>query len=202
MPIKTDEREYRAMAVLRPVAEERAGAGAPSYMAEGYATTFDQTYPLYYDVLEQVASGAIDARTDLSDVIMQFDHAGRVLARTRNGTLELNVDEHGLAIRADLSRSQYARETWEEIDAGLVDRMSFAFVVDGELWDDEARIRTITHIKKIYDVSVVSIPANDATEISARSRADGLVGAARDGAIATAMDRARARARAAIAIER
>ena len=184
-------RERRALVTLSP--ERRDAGGGPSYRVTGYATTFDDPYVLWGDVREQVSREAFDDDTDMSDVIMQFDHAGKVLARTSNGTLTLTVDDHGLRVDADLSKSQAARDTFEEIENELVTRMSFCFRVDREEWDETEQLRTIKHFSKIYDVSAVSIPANGATEISARGWADGAIRRARDGAIARARARARLR---------
>ena len=184
-------RERRAVVTLSP--ERRDAGSGPSYRVTGYATTFDDPYVLWGDVREQVSREAFDDDTDMSDVIMQFDHAGKVLARTSNGTLVLTVDDHGLRVDADLSKSQAARDTFEEIENELVTRMSFCFRVDREEWDETEQLRTIKHFSKIYDVSAVSIPANGATEISARGWADGAIRRARDGAIARARARARLR---------
>lgn len=184
-------RERRAVVTLAP--ERREVGSEPSYRVSGYATTFDEPYVLWGDVREQVSREAFDDDTDMSDVIMQFDHAGKVLARTSNGTLELTVDDHGLRVDADLSKSQAARDTFEEIENELVTRMSLCFRVDREEWDETEQLRTIKHFSKIYDVSAVSIPANGATEISARGWADGAIRRARDGAIARARARARLR---------
>lgn len=157
-----------------------------SQVVEGYATTFNEQYLLYdwgdYKVYEQIDARAFDS-CDMTDVIFQYNHEGRVMARTRNKTLELNCDEHGLHIRADLSGTELGRQLYEEINGGYTDRMSFGFTVSEdkreviENFDTNTTtvIRTITKIGKLYDVSAVSIPANDATEISARSFADGLI---------------------------
>lgn len=173
MPI-CKEREYRTMAVTLPNEEE--------YIVEGYATTFDDPYVLFSDgdrdFSEVVDRHALDG-TDTSDVIFQYDHSGMVYARTKNDTLQLSTDEHGLKIRADLGSTEASRQMYEAISAGLVDQMSFAFVVDGEDYDKNTRTRTITHIKKLYDVSAVSIPANPGTEISARSAFEGYIEAER-----------------------
>lgn len=173
MPI-CKEREYRAMAVTLPNEEE--------YIVEGYATTFDDPYVLFSDgdrdFSEVVDRHALEG-TDISDVIFQYDHSGMVYARTKNDTLQLSTDEHGLKIRADLGSTEASRQMYEAISAGLVDQMSFAFVVDGEDYDKNTRTRTITHIKKLYDVSAVSIPANPGTEISARSAFEGYIEAER-----------------------
>lgn len=173
MPI-CKEREYRTMAVTLPNEEE--------YIVEGYATTFDDPYVLFSDgdrdFSEVVDRHALDG-TDTSDVIFQYDHSGMVYARTKNDTLQLSTDEHGLKIRADLGSTAASRQMYEAISAGLVDQMSFAFVVDGEDYDKNTRTRTIKHIKKLYDVSAVSIPANPGTEISARSAFEGYIEAER-----------------------
>lgn len=110
---------------------------------------------------------------DMSDIIMQYDHTGKVYARKSNGTLIVEPNEYGLHICADLSKSEAARELYNEIKNGLITKMSWSFI-SGESYYDESR-RTIIHkkISKIYDVSAVSIPANDDTEINARNFVDG-----------------------------
>lgn len=174
MPQKTD-REYRNLAeVLAPSEDEK--------LVRGYATTFEEPYLLYsdgsYELWEVVDRHAFD-KTDVSDVIMQYDHEGRVFARTKNGTLTLAADDHGLLIEANLGGTAIGRELYEEIKGGYTNKMSFGFTVRGDDWDRkmengiEISTRRITEIGKLYDVSAVSIPANDATEISARSLADG-----------------------------
>ena len=182
MPVKHDKREYRR--IDASVMETRAAEDG-SMIVEGYATTFDQPYELFRDkdmtVNEQVLRSAFDD-TDMTDVIMQYDHEGRVFARIANGTLELEADDHGLKIRANLGGTEIGRQLFEEIQGGYTNKMSFGFTVTG----DERRtskdadghvtvLRTITKIGKLYDVSAVSLPANDATEISARMTSDGLI---------------------------
>lgn len=159
---------------------------------EGYATTFNQPYDLMtindegyrFIFREQVDAHAFDD-ADMSDVIMQYNHEGRVFARTRNNTLRLDPDSHGLHIRADLGGTEIGRQLYEEIKGGYTDRMSFGFTVgkdkreQTEEWDAETGVttvtvlRTILSITKLYDVSAVSTPANDATSISARSYCEG-----------------------------
>ena len=111
----------------------------------------------------------------MSDVIMQFDHCGRVFARTSNNTLGLEPDDHGLFTYADLSKSSGARGLHEDIKAGLITKMSWAFTVAEDSFNRETKTRTILKIKKVYDVSAVSIPANGDTDISARSYIDGVI---------------------------
>ena len=156
-------------------------------VVEGYATTFNQPYELYRDselvINEQVDQRAFD-EANVGDVIFQMNHEGRVYARTRNNTLEITPDEKGLFIHADLSGTEEGRKLYEEIKGGYTDKMSFGFIVD----EDERKVtedhetgnvdflRTITKIRKLFDVSVVSIPANDATEITARGADGGVTG--------------------------
>ena len=181
MPMKIDEREYRKI----EGAFETRKAEDGQMVVEGYATTFNQPYELYRDkeivIMEQVDPDAF-AQTDMSDVIMQYDHAGRVFARVKNGTLELTPDEHGLKVRANLGGTEIGRQLFEEIEGGYTSKMSFGFTVTGQKREETERqngkitvLRTITKIGKLFDVSAVSLPANDATEISARSIGDGLI---------------------------
>ena len=172
---KVKSREYRNLSVLRPATTKRIES---NHYVEGYATTFDQAYMLYewdgikyYEIIDR---HALDG-ADMTDVIMQYDHNGKVLARKSNGTLLVESDSKGLFIAADLGKSSAAKEMHEEIDNGLVTRMSWAFTVKEDKYNKETRTRTITKIKKVYDVSAVSIPANDDTEISARSYFDGVI---------------------------
>ena len=149
------------------------------YYVEGYATTFDDPYVLYecdgVQYKEVIDRHALDG-ADLSDVIMQFDHAGRVFARTgKSNTLIVEPQDRGLFMAADLSRTEQARSMHEDIAAGLVTKMSWAFTVQEDSYDRETRTRRILKIKKVYDVSAVSFPANPSTELSARSWLDGVI---------------------------
>lgn len=187
MPIKLNEREYRRIDVTNL---EARTDGDNQKIVEGYATTFDQEYPLWdsgdYRVVESIDRKAF-SETDMSDVIMQYDHEGRVFARVKNNTLQLTIDNHGLKIRADLGGTELGRQLYEEIQGGYTDKMSFGFSVSKDERTEERdqennKItihRKITGIKKLYDVSAVSIPANDTTEISARSCGEGFIDAAR-----------------------
>lgn len=175
-------RQYRDAKALDVVEEEKD----EEMIVEGYASTFNEEYKLYddgsYSVFEQIDPSAF-AECDMSDVIMQYDHEGRVLARTRNNTLTITTDEHGLKVRADLSKSALGKGLYEDIKNGIVDRMSFGFTVDEdkleEIEDFENKstkvLRTITKVGKLYDVSAVSFPANEGTEISARKYSTGVV---------------------------
>jgi hypothetical protein len=159
-------------------------ADTDSMVVEGYATTFNQPYVLWEDdemrIMEAVDSRAFEG-ADMSDVIMQYDHRGHVFARIRNNTLNVRTDETGLFISADLGGTEIGRQLYTEIKGGYTDKMSFAFTVTDEKIDrqmvDNKRVitRLITKIGKLYDVSAVSVPANDGTSISARSFCDGII---------------------------
>ena len=180
MPVNKD-REYRNM-TMRAMDYDPDEARK---VVEGYASTFGEAYTLFdgdgwrYD--EIVDRGAFDA-TDMSDVIMQYDHQGRVFARNKNNTLEVIPDEKGLFIRADLGGTELGRELYDEIRGGYTDKMSFGFTVTGEYEEreklDDGFVIYTRHIKsvgKLYDVSAVSIPANDGTSISVRNLTDGVI---------------------------
>lgn len=174
MPLKTNQREYRQLSLLQPTSEKKIDS---THYVEGYATTFEP-YVLYefdgIEYKEKIESTAF-VGADMSDVIMQYDHSGKVLARTSNKTLNVEVDERGLLMYADLSKSTAAKEMYEEIQAELVTKMSWAFIVAEDEFDRDTRTRIIKKIKKVYDVSAVSVPANDGTDISARSYVDGVI---------------------------
>ena len=183
MPVKND-REYRNLMLEIRTPEE----GEPEQremIVEGYASTFNEPYTLYEDKdfrFQEVVDQNAFANTDMSDVIMQYNHEGRVFARTSNNTLSITPDEQGLFISANLGGTEAGRNLYEEIRGGYTNKMSFGFTVDG---DEEVRTsepdgfititRRITSVQKLYDVSAVSIPANDATSISVRTLTDGVI---------------------------
>ena len=174
MPIKND-REYRNLGTFEMKEE------SPDTV-EGYASTFD-TYMLWEDpdmrFYERIDRNAFE-NTDMTDVVFLRDHAGAVLARTKNGSIQLTVDEHGLLSRTDLSLTEAARQMREDIRVGNYTQMSFSFVVDQdhiEWIDDRNAVRVIDSVRKLYDVSAVAFPANPYTDIgiSARSLFDGAI---------------------------
>lgn len=174
MPI-VNNREYRNLQILQPSQQKRIDS---EYYVEGYATTFNKPYELYeidgikyYEVIDR---HALDG-ADMSDIIMQYDHEGKVMARLSNKSLIVEPNDSGLFICADLSKSQASKELYEEINNGLITRMSWAFTVGEEEYNRETRTRTIKKVNKVYDVSAVSIPANADTEISARSYLNGVI---------------------------
>ena len=171
-----ENREYRNF----PMVEVRKeGENEPSFLVEGYASTFE-TYVLFEDegieYKERILPEAFD-NCDMSDVIFLKDHEGTVFARTKNNTLTLEVDKNGLLTKTDLSKTSASREMFEEISTGMYSQMSFAFIVDDDEYNTTEHLRTIRHIKKIFDVSAVSFPANPTTDISVATRArfDGFI---------------------------
>lgn len=182
MPMKPNEREYRDF-TLAVVSDE--AAEQEKKIVRGYASVFNHPYTLYEDrdmvIQEQVSETAFND-ADMDDVILQYNHEGRVFARTKNGTLTVTPDKKGLAIQADLGGTTIGEQLYEEIRGGYTTQMSYGYTVNGAEWSkrelEDGRIlelRTITSIDKVYDVSAVSIPANDATSISVRNLSDGVI---------------------------
>lgn len=169
-----NERQIRALPVFAPATTKRIDS---NYYVEGYAARYEP-YVLYEDeagpVYERFEPGCFDG-CDMSDIIYQLNHQGTVFARQSNGSLIVEPDQVGLFVAADLGRTEAARRHYEEIAAGMITKMSWGFIL-GEYYYDKAT-RTIVHtkVKKIFDVSGVSIPANNNTEINARSWADGVI---------------------------
>ena len=183
MPMKPNEREYRDFTLA--VVENENNDTEERKMVNGYASVFDTPYTLYdgIDVViqEQVDSRAFD-EADLSDVIFQYNHEGRVFARTSNNTLAIIPDERGLAIEADLGGTEIGNQLYQEIKGGYTTKMSYGYTVKEAEWTDSKmedgrtlELRTIKAVGKVYDVSAVSIPANDATTISVRNLSDGVI---------------------------
>ncbi len=169
-------REYRRIA-LEPAAEDGV-----NYTVRGYATTFNEKYTIWeeknFRIDEQIDPHAFD-NCDMRDVIFQYDHEGRVFARTSNDTLQITPDSHGLQVNAYLGGTEIGRNLFEEIKGGYTSKMSFGFHVKADDIVEEERdgktiyVRTVKEVDKLFDVSAVSMPANDGTEISARSLKDG-----------------------------
>lgn len=162
------------------------------FYVEGFATTFDKPYMLYefdgVQYFEVIDRNAL-AGADLSDVIMQYDHAGTVFARNKMAKnkppcLLVEPQHDGLFVAADLGIIEEAKNLYASIDKGLIYKMSWAFLVAEDAYNKDTHTRTILQIKKVYDVSAVSYPANADTEIAARSYFDGVIEAERREALA------------------
>lgn len=183
MPYKPGEREYRVFSVPLQCREAEAVEGEEAkqeYIVEGYATTFNDPYVMFtyegVDYSEQIDRDAlVDA--DMSDVLFLYNHEGMVYARISNGTLEVSTNERGLYVKADLGKTEQSRQMYEQIKAGLVTQMSWAFTIadGGDSYDEDSHLRSINHVAKVYDVSAVAYPANPNTDISARAYFDGVI---------------------------
>jgi HK97 family phage prohead protease len=152
-----------------------AGEADKELYVEGVACVFNRETVLWeYDGIqykELVDPGAF-ASADMTDVVFNYNHGGKVMARTRNKTLQLEVKAEGLNIRARLDGTEEGRKLYEEIKGGYLDRMSYAYTVQESSYDTSTHLRKILKIKKLYDVSAVDFPAYDSTQIYSRSLLD------------------------------
>lgn len=159
----TKDRLYRSFEVR--ISEEE-------YRVQGYAAIFERETVMYeYEGIQykEVIDRDAFSGAKMADVVMNFNHGGKPVARTKNNTLELRLDDVGLFITADLSGTDEARKLYEEIKGGYIDKMSFAFTISEENYDKQNHLRRITGIDRLYDVAAVDFPAYDTTSIQARS---------------------------------
>ena len=162
MPVKSD-REYRNLGEFQT---------SDDYMVEGYASTFDRYKMLTIDGVdyyEQIDRHAFD-EADMSDVVFLRDHEGRVLARTKNGAVQLSLDDHGLYQKTNLGLTGASKEMYEDIATGNYQQMSFSFVVAEDRYDKDTHTRIVEKVSKVFDVSAVMFPANPFTEIGVSAR--------------------------------
>lgn len=162
----TQDREYRMF-------QCRASDEEGSAVIEGYAAVFESPTVLseidgikYSEVIRR---GAFDD-TEMRDVVLNYNHDGKPVARTKNNTLKLTVDDVGVKVWADIGGTEEGRRLYEEIKGGYLDKMSFAFTIDEQEYDRKTRTSNVTKIKRLYDVAVVDLPAYDDTYVKARSR--------------------------------
>ncbi len=170
-----DDRMYRTFSNLKVRSEQietEDGKVTEEMIVEGQAVTFESPTVLfkcgeteYKEVIDRNAFN----EADMTDVIFNYNHGGKVVARTRNKTLELFIDANGLNIRARLDGTEEGRKLYEEIKGGYIDRMSFCFTVQEESYDKEQHQWRVLKVEKLFDVSAVDFPAYDTTNISARS---------------------------------
>lgn len=170
------EAQIRAFSVAAPTGASAKRMDSDHYV-EGFAARYEP-YELFRDlngdpVYERFERGCFDG-CDMSDVIYQLNHEGRVFARTSNNSLLVEPQDAGLFFAADLSRTHAARDHYDDdIKTGMITKMSWRFAVGEYHFEPETNTIVHTKVRKIYDVSAVSIPANDNTEISARAWVDG-----------------------------
>jgi HK97 family phage prohead protease len=165
---KLVERRFDFVTRALPIEGEE---GKEELWVEGYAARFNSPTVLFeidgLEYKEQIASDAF-SEAKMDDVIFNYNHSGRVMARTRNKTLQLAVDDNGLFIRARLDGTEEGRSLYNDIQNGYIDRMSFRFTIGQEAYDYQNRTWTVLRVKRLYDVSAVDIPAYDDTSIEAR----------------------------------
>lgn len=164
--MKNQEKEIRLLAenlIVRNDDHEEE-----KMIVEGYAVVFDS--PATHGFTEVIDKNAFNG-CNMKDVCLKYNHDNShlILARTRNGSLQLTVDDKGLFIHAELIDTTSNRDVYKMIQAGLLDKMSFAFTVEEEKWDLATDTRTILRIDCLYDVSVVDTPFYDTTSIYARA---------------------------------
>ncbi len=159
--------EARGQFLRLPVEVRAAEDGVA---VEGYAAVFNQEADIGGFFREIIEPGAFADAIGRDDVVFLIDHEGLPLARTRSGTLELSEDDHGLKMRSvlDAGDPDVARITGK-MKRGDLDKMSFAFWPDVEEWDEtgDVPLRTIRKAR-LHDVSIVTSPAYDGTEIGLR----------------------------------
>lgn len=176
MSEKRNDKEVRLANIADFSIEHRADEDGGKMIIEGYAAVFDDETLIgdeEWGFFERIEKGAFDG-ANMKDVPLKYNHSDAVpiLARTRNKSLELKADDKGLFIHAELLDTQDNRDMYKRIQAGLIDKMSFAFTVrkEGETWEKgKTPKRSIKKFDRIFDVSVVDVPAYEGTSIYARS---------------------------------
>lgn len=171
MAITPETRDYRTFE-MRAMPQENGADPEKKYLVEGYAAKFNEETVLFeiegMKYREVIRPGAFSG-AKMQDVVMNYNHGGKPVARTKNGTLTLTTDKIGLHVVADLGGTEEGRRLYEEIQGGYIDKMSFAFTVRTSTYDKHTRLRSIEQIDRLFDVAAVDIPAYDGTEIAARS---------------------------------
>lgn len=159
------DREYRAFEFT---AKEDNG----DLIVEGRPVVFEAPTLIYsfdgVDFYEVVDRDAFK-NCKMSDVVFVENHDGTPGARTKNGSLEITVDDYGVSSKANLRTSSKGPAMYNDIKSGIYDKMSFSFTVRKDSYDKATRTRRILEIDRLYDVSVVTFPAYEQTSISARS---------------------------------
>ncbi len=157
------------------LAEMRVEETEDKMILEGYAIVFDQETMIGDEErgFKEVISRDSLTKTNMKDVPMKYNHMDSflILARTKNKSLSLSVDEQGLKVRAELLNTTTNADVYKMVKAGLLDKMSFAFTVKKQSWDRNSKIplRRIEEIDRLFDVSVVDLPAYEGTSIYSRS---------------------------------
>ncbi|MEM6397491.1 MAG: HK97 family phage prohead protease [Bacteroidota bacterium] len=148
-------------------------AAQDSRTIEGYAAIYES--PTDIGPFDEVIAKGAFANADISDVRALFNHdPSAILARTKSGTLSLTKDEKGLHFRFDAPNTTAGNDLIESVRRGDVNQASFAFVIDKDTWakrDGGRELRIIQKIKTVYDISAVTYPAYEDTDVALRSKA-------------------------------
>ena len=163
--------------IIRFTDTEMRASGDKDMTVEGYALKFDKETVIgsnKYGWREKIAKTALDG-AKLNNVVLNFNHSmSDLLAGVKNKSLTLTVDETGLKITAAIIDTSLGRDVYKLIKGGLINRMSFAATIGESDWtyadwdSDELDSRVILRLDTLYDVSAVTFPAYEDTEISAR----------------------------------
>lgn len=156
---------------IRAGNQAQVEADGDTVKVSGYAAVFDQETDIGGMFREKIAPGAFKGALKRDDVVFLINHDGLPLARTRSGTLSLREDKHGLFIESELDTSDPdVQSIIPKMKRGDLDKMSFAFMPTRQEWDEseEIPLRTITEAA-LYDVSIVTSPAYEGTDIGLRS---------------------------------
>ena len=159
-----NNKEIRAMETIKAVDDEKM-------IVEGYALRFNTLSNDLGGFVEEISPEALK-EADLSDVRCLIDHdSSKVLGRTTSETLELKVDDEGLYFRTQLPNTTYAKDLYENIRLGNINQCSFGFILDEngdefEKREDGLFKRTLRKIKSLFDVSIVTYPAYNDTQVA------------------------------------
>lgn len=151
-------------------------------IVEGMPIVFDQPTVLFeyedeygnpVQIKEVIEKGALD-KTDVRDCFFKYNHSNNVMAmaRVKNGTLKLELRDDGLFMRAELADTTAGRDLYTLIKRGDIDKMSFAFNIGKEEYDEKEHMFRVQEISKLWDVAAVNVPAYDGTSIYARRLED------------------------------
>lgn len=188
------DKDYHRVMEVRARTEERAEGEETKrdMIIEGTPIVYDAETELFrfknYEgkmviYNEVIAKGAVDDKTRMKNCFMKFNHSEDVfpVARVKNGSLELTSQDDGVHMKAKVIDTPTGRELFKLVEEGILDRMSFAFVIDRdngsviESEEDDEKIvvkRTINHISDLYDVAAVMVPAYEQTSLHARCKED------------------------------
>lgn len=147
------------------------------HQVTGYAAVFDQPTTIMDVYTEVLAPGAFDKTLSTNnDIRALFNHdTGRVLGRTKSGTLHLSEDEHGLAFDLELPNTSTGNDLAALLERGDVNQCSFGFYPTLEEWDYSDPDNPVDTVREVelLEISIVTFPAYEGTEaVLSRSNAN------------------------------